>query len=116
MSQDVSNVLGGGRGGQGDVLCVRGSGAALKAGKHSALAKPHSSSSTPPRTLSGPELLRRTADDFITRPHPPYTSFTLCLCHSVLITLIKSFVHFEISDDNLFHSTLQQWWLRREEN
>lgn len=50
--------------------------------------------------------LRRSADDFITPP-----PFSLSLCHSILITLIKSFVHLEISDDNLFHSTLQQWWL-----
>lgn len=43
-----------------------------------------------------------------THTTPP---LTLSLCHSILITLIKSFVHLEISDDNLFHSTLQQWWL-----
>lgn len=30
------------------------------------------------------------------------------LYHGIVIRLIKSFVHLEISDDNLFHSTLQR--------
>lgn len=123
MSQDVSNVLHWGRGGQGPCLCqrfgTRAKGLLLrephlttfKAGKGPALFSPQPTpyQDTPPHPK---KIFRWTADDFITPPSP----LTLRLCHSILITLIKSFVHLEISDDNLFHSTLQQWWLWREEN
>lgn len=34
--------------------------------------------------------------------------FCIPLYHAIVIRLIKSFVHLEISNDNLFHSTLQR--------
>lgn len=41
---------------------------------------------------------------FPRRAHPPRPPHHL----SILIRLIKSFVHLELSDDNLFHPTLQR--------
>lgn len=135
MSQDVSNVLQWGEKGRECVLCVcvcvRGLKREAKGARccavHAYLCRSTANFPAVPATAPSPPLppqtptlyqhqtswLRRSADDFITHPPTPYT---LSLCHSILITLIKSFVHLEISDDNLFHSTLQQWWLWREEN
>lgn len=64
------------------------------------------------RILTPDNVVRwwRSADDFIT------PSFSIFFYRSILISLIKSFVRLEISDDNLFHSTLQQWLWRRELN
>lgn len=129
MSQDVSNVLHWGGGGQRVCVCVcvRGLKRRLRArcceghtyvqaqqtSLQSCAPTPVPLPPPPPRTVSTPKILVKTNCWWF---HHTPSPLTLSLCHSILITLIKSFVHLEISDDNLFHSTLQQWWLWREEN
>lgn len=60
------------------------------------------------RHVTSPQHQTACSDDPLIISSHIFLSPLLPLYHIILIRLIKSFVHLEISDDNLFHSTLQR--------